>query len=221
MLSAMCGRFTQHMSWQEIVEAYRLFDGIPAINLRPNYNVSPTHDVLTIRDEDGLTPQLMRWGLVPFWAKDLKIGYKLINARGETAAEKPSFRAAFKKRRCIIPADGFFEWKREGTEKQPHYIKRADGAPMSFAGLWEHWDKAEEPVTSFTIVTTEPNQFMKSIHNRMPVILDAPQAWLDGAGEELLTPYGGELISHPVSKDVGSPKNNHAQLLEPLMGPVI
>jgi len=139
----MCGRFTQHMSWREIVETYRLTDDVPAINLRANYNVAPTHDVLTIREEEGkLMPSMMRWGLVPFWAKDLKIGYKTINARSETIDTTNSFRTAFKKgRRCIIPADGFYEWKGPKGDKQPFYIQRADGRPMTFAGLWERWDK--------------------------------------------------------------------------------
>ena len=123
----MCGRFTQHMSWQEIVETYRLTDDIPALNLRPNYNVAPTHDVLTLRIEDGkLVPSLMRWGLVPFWAKDLKIGYKTFNARSENIDKTNSFRTAFSKgRRCIIPADGFYEWKGKKGDKQPYYIRRA------------------------------------------------------------------------------------------------
>ncbi len=161
----------------------------------------------------------MRWELVPHWAKDVKIGYKMINARAETVRTKPAFRSAFASRRCLIPADGFYEWQRSRTPRQPHYIRKRDGKPMAFAGLWEIWRGGEEPLESCAIITTGPNTLMAPLHDRMPVILapGAFEGWLVGSPEQaagLLKPYAGEdLEVYPVSRRVNNPRNDDAELL--------
>lgn len=161
----------------------------------------------------------LRWGLIPSWAKDEKIGYRTINARAETVAEKPSFRSAFKRRRCLIAADGYYEWKKLKGEKQPYRITLDPEQPFSFAGLWERWDKGKEPVESCTIITTDANELTTKIHNRMPVILDRADydAWLDGsAGAELLKPFpSNNMTYHPVDTKVGNVKNTGADLINP------
>src|SRR5690606_31655344 len=158
---------------------------------------------------------LMRWGLIPFWAKDIEIGNKLINARAETLAEKPSFRGALKYRRCIIPADGFYEWQKQESGKQPFNIRRHDHEPLGFAGLWEEWGK--DRLHSFTIITTAANQDVKPLHDRMPVMLDKADyaAWLEDGETALLKPCPAALLeAYPVSKRVNSPAHNDAALLE-------
>jgi putative SOS response-associated peptidase YedK len=162
---------------------------------------------------------------VPSWATDLGIGSKMINARAETIAEKPSYRNALKKRRCLIVADGFYEWKREGKAKQPHLIRFKGGRPFCFAGLWERWSKGEQPVETCTIITTGPNKLMEAIHDRMPVIV-APEdygLWLDGAVQEpervtpLLRPFpDADMEAYPVSTLVNSPRNDSPECVEPL-----
>jgi putative SOS response-associated peptidase YedK len=218
----MCGRFTNQITWQELVELYRIHDQ-PALNLRPRYNVAPSQEIPICRPANGVREIILaRWGLVPFWAKDLKVGYKMINAKAETVDQKPSFRNAFKSRRCLIPADGFYEWKKlEGGEKQPYRLCLADRGPFSFAGLWETNSNLE--VTSCTIVTTEPNAVAAEIHDRMPAILPPADydAWLSpetpaAEAKALLRPYEGEMIAYPVDKAVGSPKNDRPELVEPL-----
>jgi putative SOS response-associated peptidase YedK len=159
----MCGRFNLTANAAAIEEAFGLF-GSPG-DLTPRYNIAPTQQVLAVRQEDGKRAACrLRWGLVPFWADDLKIGYKLINARADGIATKPSFRDALKKRRCLIPVTGFYEWRTEGKAKMPFHIHRADGRPFVFAGLWERWTKGETPVESCTIVTTDANEFMAPLH---------------------------------------------------------
>jgi len=167
---------------------------------------------------------MLRWGLIPFWAKDDKIGYKTINARAETIATAPAFRAAFKKRRCLVPASGFYEWKKlEDGSKQPYLIAARDGSPFSFAGLWERWDKDEAPVETFTIITGEPNSLVADLHNRMPVILDPDDydVWLTAVDtaipQALLQPFPTQLMTaFPVSKRVNSPENDDAAVIAPL-----
>lgn len=169
----MCGRFILHVPWSELVALYRIHDS--GLNLRPRYNIAPTQDVLAVRlDAAGEREAVnLRWGLVPFWAKDEKIAYSTINARAETVASKPTFREAFKRRRCLIAADGYYEWKKfEPKVKQPYRITLMPERPFSFAGLWERWENVEKVIESCTIIVTEANDLTRDIHDRMPVILD-------------------------------------------------
>ncbi|QDU39428.1 Putative SOS response-associated peptidase YedK [Maioricimonas rarisocia] len=222
----MCGRFTLHAPPQLIREAFSLFRDP---ELAPRYNIAPSQPIAVVRFDENRTPRewdLLRWGLIPSWAKDSKIGYKMINARGETVASKPSFRAAFKRRRCLIPADGFYEWeKRDEGPKQPWYMTQPDGEPFAFAGLWESWSDPDGGVIeSCTIITTEANDEMARLHDRMPVILppDDYDVWLDPSIEEaktlqpLLVPYEGELKFTPVSTEVNSPRHDSPDCIRPL-----
>jgi len=206
--------------------------GGPARNLAARYNIAPTQQAPVVRPDGqgGRELAMPRWGLVPSWAKDIDIGNRTINARAETVSEKPSFRAAFARRRCLVPATGFYEWQKTDGPKAPWNIARPDGETFAFAGLWEHWqgDPAGPPVESFTIVTTEANEALRPIHHRMPVIL-APEdwsAWLDVGG----TPAGTALaLLHPAPKDslvawrvgtrVNAPRNDDAACLEPVNEP--
>ena len=227
----MCGRFTQRLSWRELHELMDLV-GTP-LNLRPRYNAAPSQDVAAVRAaEEGRTLAMLRWGLIPAWAKDPAIGHRLINARSETAAEKPSFRAAYRHRRCLIPADGFYEWQRRGKTRQPWLFGLQDGAPFAFAGLWESWtvptgaaltgSLAErtpgDAVETCTILTTTANETVAPVHGRMPVILqrDAYDAWL--AGEDVpLAPYPADVMTtHPVSELVNRPANDDPRCVEPV-----
>ena len=222
----MCGRFTLTSNMDDLQGRF----GFEARDLvfRPSYNIAPTQPVLAVTNDGQRRAELMRWGLIPFWAKDIKIGYRMINAVGETAATKPAFRAAFKKRRCLILADGFFEWRKDGKEKIPTYIFLKSREPFAFAGLWETWKSSEgETVKSCTIVTTKPNEFMEPIHNRMPVILsgETEALWLDPMTEEpdalqpLIQPAPAELMeSCIVSSLVNSPKNNRPECVVPITG---
>ena len=203
--------------------------------LEPRFNIAPTQMVPIVRDVPGRPLQIMRetdgtrelvtahWGLIPAWARDAAIGSKMINARAESVAEKPAFRAAFRARRCIVPASGFYEWRRRGSgPKQPYLIRRKDGAPMGFAGLWESWTDPQtgEVTTTCTIITCAPNALMAELHDRMPVILDPAEygAWLDPAqgGLELLRPCPEDwLEAMPVSTRVNSPRNDDASIIQP------
>lgn len=187
----MCGRFTLTVDPAELREPFGLSEPAPA-GLAPRYNIAPTQPVAVIPNTEPRRLELFKWGLIPSWAKDPKIGNTLINARGESVAEKPAFRAALKRRRCLILADGFYEWKREGAgrnaRKTPMYLQFEGGRPFAFAGLWEVWTASDgSQVPTCTIITTTPNAVVKSIHDRMPVILP-PEAYA-----EWLTP--GEMPS--------------------------
>jgi putative SOS response-associated peptidase YedK len=193
-----------------------------ALEYAARYNIAPTQQVPIVV---GGHAKLARWGLVPAWANDPKIGNSLINARADTVADKPSFRSAFKRGRCLVLADGFYEWQKVGKAKQPYFIHRRDNRPFAFAGLTEHWTKGPAPLDTFTIITTEPNSLMAGIHDRMPVILprEAWGPWLDAEfqGKDelraLLRPYeADDLIAEPVSTLVNSPKNDVPQCVEPL-----
>ncbi len=227
----MCGRFSNRLTWNQLHDHLELI-GAP-LNLRPRYNVAPSQDVAVARAaEAGRTLAMLRWGLIPPWAKDPAIGHKLINARSETAAEKPSFRSAFRRRRCLIPADGFYEWQGRGKTRQPWLFGLKDGAPMVFAGLWERWTVPEgaaltgslaerssgDAVETCTILTTEANETVSPVHGRMPVILppDAWDAWL--AGDEVpLGPYPADaMTAHPVSTHVNRPANDDPRCIEPV-----
>ncbi len=227
----MCGRFTQRLSWAELHELMDLI-GAP-LNLPPRYNVAPSQDVAVVRAApDGRSLAMLRWGLIPAWARDPAIGQKLINARSETAAQKPSFRSAFRHRRCLVPADGFYEWRRSGGTRQPWLFGLRDGAPMMFAGLWERWTVPEgaaltgslaerspgDAVETCTILTTAANGTVAQVHGRMPVILppDAWDAWLTG-GEVPLDPCPADaMTAWPVSTHVNRPANDDPRCVEPI-----
>jgi putative SOS response-associated peptidase YedK len=228
-MPGMCGRY----SLTSPVEGVRqVFGFLERPNLQARYNIAPTQEVAAVRlepDSGGAAGRhlvMLRWGLIPAWAKDKAIGSRMINARAETLAEKPSFRAAFAKRRCLIVADGFYEWRKEAGAKQPYRAAMADGRPFAFAGLWEHWtDRADgSRVESCTIVTTQANELLQPIHPRMPVIVDPTDfdAWLDVtvepvAAQSLLRPYpAGSMTVYPVSPRVNSVANDDAALIEPL-----
>lgn len=223
----MCGRYVFDADGNVIAYVY----GVPRSrldDLERRYNVAPTTKVPIIRqDEEGRRVDLVRWGLIPFWAKDAKISYSLINARGETLAEKPSFREAFKRRRCLVPAFyGFFEWQKvPGTKvKQPYYITLQSGEPMTFAGLWESWRSPEgEVIESCTIATTEANEMVAKLHDRMPVILAKEDwdTWLDPQSDKetllaRIRPYpADEMRAWPVSTRVNKATEDSPALIEP------
>jgi putative SOS response-associated peptidase YedK len=220
----MCGRYTLQASPEEIAAQFAVED-TPLF--KPRYNIAPTQIVPVVRLRPESTKRelvQLRWGLIPSWAKDLRIGNQMINAKAETVATKPSFRSAFRKRRCLIPASGFYEWQQQGRQKQPMYIRLRDRRPFAFAGLWERWEPQDgEPVESYTIITTEPNEFMRPIHNRMPVILASqdydrwlnPTAMTDGL-QALLKPFTvDDLEAYVVRKLVNSPRNDIPQCIEP------
>ncbi len=221
----MCGRFSLGTPATTLAAQFNLFD-VPA--WAPRYNIAPTQQTPTVvRAASQLARQfkLHRWGLIPPWAKDPGIGSQLINARAETVAIKPAFRKAFRERRCLILADGFFEWQRRGRHKQPCYIRMRDGRPFAFAGLWEYWEGPEgSAIDSCTILTTTANELVGTLHDRMPVIL-APQdydLWLDPAILEaerlqsLLRAYPSEeMTACPVSTRVNNPANDSPECVEP------
>lgn len=215
----MCGRFALLVPGEELTETFDV--STPPPTLVPRYNIAPTQPVAVVRhnrDRDRRELVHMHWGLIPSWAKDPAIGSRMINARSETVAEKPAFRAAFKYRRCIVPASGFYEWQKQNGHKQPHYIRHRDGAPLAFAGLWEHWQSPDgSELESCTILTTAANNMMTSLHNRMPVILEPADygVWLQSDGQaqdelhHLLRPADDDLlVAHPVSTFVNRPQND-------------
>jgi putative SOS response-associated peptidase YedK len=219
----MCGRFVRSSS----VETYaRLFDAEGGFDLDPSYNVAPSQAALIARPSDGRRQlALLHWGLVPAWASDSKIAYSTFNARAETVATKPAFRTAFRRRRCLIAADGFYEWKRMAGERQPYFIGLRDGGPFAFAGLWERWQRGDETMESCTIIVTQANELIAPIHDRMPVILPPERyaAWLDPGLDDprrlqdCLQPYPASALRvYPVSSRVNNPRNNDAALLRPL-----
>ncbi|AKG20395.1 SOS response-associated peptidase [Calothrix sp. 336/3] len=220
----MCGRFTLSVSPVTISQVLGI---AKTVNFTPQYNIAPTQMLLAIvynLDNNQREFKYLRWGLIPAWAKDRTIGTRLINARGETLTEKPSFRTAFQRRRCLVVADGFYEWQ-AGT-KQPYYFHLSGQQPFAFAGLWEKWTSpTQEEVFSCTIVTTEANELLKPVHHRMPVIIPPEDysLWLDPqitsleTLQSLLQPYPtSEMIAYPVSKLVNSPKHNSADCIAPL-----
>lgn len=216
----MCGRFAFY-SPSEATAALFGVDG--ALTLEPRYNIAPTQSVAVVRDNDKLQRELvmLRWGLVPFWARDPSIGNRMINARAETVAEKPSYRAPFKHRRCVILADGFYEWHREGDVKIPYFVSLDSGEPFALAGLWENWSDKEsaDSLQTTTLITIAANEFMQPLHHRMPVILqpDTADEWLSGSTDYLghaaeRTPA---LRAWPVDRRVNNARNEDADLLEP------
>jgi putative SOS response-associated peptidase YedK len=221
----VCGRFTQQRPTAELAA---MFDAEPPPDeLLPTYNLAPTDEAAVVVERaDRRAIRAYRWGLIPSWAKDEKIASKMFNARAETLATSGAFRESFRKRRCIVPADAFYEWQRRGGARQPFLIRRSDGAPLALAGLWSGWHhpETEQVIRTFTIVTTTANRMLSSIHDRMPVVL-APQdwdLWLDPANHEteeltgLLQPSAGdELELFPVRPLVNNVRNNGPELIEP------
>ena len=227
----MCGRFARKSTQDFLTEWFGVeLEDMPWF--APSYNVAPQSVQPVVRpnrDTGAREFALLRWGLVPFWAKDPKFGYTTINARAEEAASKPAFRDALKKRRCLVPADAFYEWQRDNTNtkpktKRPFAFALKSGEPYAFAGLWDRWQgKNNETLETFTILTTDPNELMEPVHNRMPVILEPKdyERWLDPEAKDrppvdLLRPYPAErMTAWPVSERVGNVRNNDADLLEP------
>ena len=220
----MCGRFTLSQSAEAIASVFQL-NQVPT--LEPRYNIAPTQPVATVLQTSARERQfqLLRWGLIPAWAKDATMGSRLINARAETVAEKPSFRSAFRHRRCLVIADGFYEWRRQDGKKQPFYFRMQNQQPFAFAGLWEHWqDPKGEAINSCTILTTEANELLQQIHERMPVILNPKDydMWLDPTMQieqlqQLLQPYSSAVMtSYPVSTKVNKPTNDTPELINSL-----
>lgn len=223
----MCGRFTLIAPGEAVAEHFQLTE-IP--KLKPRYNIAPTQPVAAVRISPNTGDReltFFNWGLIPRWAKDPTIGSRMINARSETAAEKPSFRVAFKYRRCLVPADGFYEWQKTNGQKQPVRIQMSDGGLFAFAGLWEHWASPDgSEIESCTLLTTEPNERLRTVHNRMPVILSPKDydLWLDpgaqhpGEVQPLLRPYPAEEMAYyPVSTHVNDPRNEDPLCIEPLV----
>ena len=215
----MCGRYNIISDGQALFD---FFEVTRTLDLKPRYNVAPSQDVPVVVHNKGQRElKQYRWGLIPFWAKDLKIGYKMINARAETIAKKPAFRQAYQKRRCLIPATGFYEWKQTDDGKQPYHIRMANGAPFAFAGLWEHWKYEDNEIYSCSIITTEANAFMAAIHNRMPVILspDGYDHWLESGGTTQLKPCADELLdAYPITTEVNNPRNDNSSIIETVGG---
>jgi len=221
----MCGRFTLTVTPEALAEQFHL-DFVPA--LAPRFNIAPSQAVaiVRVRPENGLRSlEIVQWGLIPSWAEDPTIGARLINARAENLEEKPSFRASYKYRRCLVASDGFYEWKGKGRDKQPYYIRMMNGEPFGFAGIWDHWEDPDGSyVESCAIITTEANERIRPIHERMPVII-APadyDLWLDlklpatARLKPLLRPYPAEaMLAYPVSPIVNSAVNEDPQCIEP------
>ena len=221
----MCGRFTLTVDPAELQDTFSNYT-FPS-RFTPRFNIAPSQPVLAIPNDGTNTADFFIWGLIPMWAKDPSIGNRLINARGETIAEKPSFRGSFKHKRCLILADGFYEWKASPVKKTktPYFIHMKDRSPFAFAGLWDAWESPDgSSIRTCTIITTEPNELMATLHNRMPVILHPRDhaKWLDASHqtpENLLTlikPYPADVMSaHPVSTLVNKPENDSPELVVP------
>ncbi len=222
----MCGRFTLTVDTGQLQETFSWLN--ISGDIKPRYNIAPSQPIAVVPNDGKKRLDFFVWGLIPSWAKDPQIGTRLINARSETLAQKPSFRAAYRRRRCLVLADGFYEWRKEpgSKSKTPMYIQMESRDPFAFAGLWESWHSSDgSEVLSCTIITTEPNSLLKRIHNRMPVILprDGYNRWLDPEEREpaqlvdLLQPYPAEeMIAYPVSRLVNSPNNENPACIQPL-----
>ncbi|RKL64977.1 hypothetical protein CR203_23150 [Salipaludibacillus neizhouensis] len=216
----MCGRFTLTASKEQLEAEF----GIVFPEIEGSFNVAPSQDVLSlVAGKDGMKAGFLKWGLVPSWAKDKKIGFKMINARGESLDEKPAFKRLLTRRRCLIIADSFYEWKREGDVKKPFRVTTENNL-ITFAGLWDRWQSEDEEIVSCTIITTKPNSFMGQIHDRMPVILGEGNrdAWLDPSIQDhqllkgILLPYEHKMSAYEVSTQVNNPKNNSEELIASL-----
>lgn len=220
----MCGRFTLVASASDLEAFFKGF--VFPSDLLPRYNVAPTQDIAVALNDDSENVRMLRWGLVPFWAKDPKIGSRMINARAETLVDKPSFRDAFRKKRCLVFTDGFYEWKKTGEkQKRPMRIRMRSKEPFAMAGLWDTWKTPEgDHLGTCTIITTTPNTLMEPIHNRMPAVLasEAYGTWLrsddtpDATLQATLKPYpASEMVAYPVSTTVNSVRNDTPSCIEP------
>ncbi|SRR6056297_795655 len=224
----MCGRYVLKATLEELQKTYGAVpDG--TFTVEPSYNVAPSHHmpvILETKNSDKRIIRPHRWGLVPFWADSLKTGYSMINARGESLAKKKSFQKPFKSQRCIVPASGFYEWKKTSSGKFPHFIQRKESDLMHFAGLWEHWEDPEngETVNSYTIITTDANALIEELHDRMPAMLMPEEfdTWLDpsfhdtNALQDLIHPWPDDDIKfYRVNQEVGNVRNNQRELIEP------
>jgi len=216
----MCGRFAFYSPSEAALALFGVHHAMP---VEPRYNIAPTQHVAAIREDDAHARELvmLRWGLVPFWAKDPSIGNRMINARAETVAEKPAYRAAYRHRRCLVLADGFYEWQREGDVKTPYFISLSGGGPFALAGLWENWNDRDsgECLQTTTLITTGANEFMRTLHHRMPVVLTPQTAdlWLSGS-ESLLDDVSKimpRLRAWPVDRRVNNARNEDSGLVEP------
>ena len=227
----MCGRFTLRTDPETLTETFPGFTTPAADEMSPRYNIVPSQRVAVVPNNRENSVEFFQWGLIPSWAKDPKIGNRMINARSETLAEKPSFRTPYKRRRCLILSDGFYEWRAEpgSKTKTPFYIRLKSEKPFAFAGLWEAWSPNidDDPLLSCTIITTAPNSLMETIHRRMPVILepDAYDLWLDPSDQPpnqldgLLKPYPAEeMMAYPVSRLVNRPSNDSPNCIAPVEG---
>lgn len=228
----MCGRYANFLTEQELIDAFEIAIVADDARLSPRYNIAPTQEaaIVVARREEGRSLELARWGLVPSWAKDPSVGSRMFNARSETVAEKPSFRAAFAKRRCLVPASGYYEWRTQAGVKTPFFIHSRDESPLAFAGLFEFWrDKAKGDdapwLASFSIVTTAAREAMEEIHDRQPVMLTRGEAdaWLDPASspDDLMAAIAApapELAWHEVGREVGNVRHQGAELIAPVSG---
>lgn len=223
----MCGRFSNRYTWRELHALYELSIGFAPSNFQPRYNIAPTDQCWVVRETDGERELVsLRWGLVPSWAKDVKIGASMINARAETAEQK--FGPAFDARPCLVVADGFYEWKTDGKERQPYFLTLKNNAPFAFGGLWERWRPTREsreggdPLETFTIITTPPNQLIARVHDRMPLMLspDAWAGWLASAEARrgLIRAFPADAMEMwPVDRRVGNVANDDPDLVKPVI----
>jgi len=220
----MCGRYTLRTPLEQWLESFSV-DSF--LEWTPRFNIAPSQSIVVIRNSINGKREavLLRWGLIPSWADDIHIGNRLINARAETLADKPSFKHALKLRRCLVLADGFYEWKQTGKAKQPYFVEMADQRLFAFAGLWDSWNRVQPPTESCTIITTKPNALLADIHDRMPAILEGGDAakWLDPSTEpaaaltSLLVPYPDrEMVAYPVGNQVNSPGHDAADCIRAL-----
>ena len=217
----MCGRYYFFTPADIVAERFGLAGRPP---LRPRYNIAPQQEAPLVVDGAARRLAMMKWGLVPSWSKDPAAAYRMINARSETAPEKPSFRGPFRKQRALVPADGFYEWKRVGSGKRPFALRLASREPFAMAGLWDRWRTPDgEELLSFTILTTSANGLVSAVHDRMPVILprDAEEVWLDSAAapealKALLVPYAGAMEAVPLGTAVNNPRNEGPEILSPV-----
>ena len=216
----MCGRFAFYSPSEATAALFGVSSSSP---IKPRYNIAPTQDVAAVRigEEDERELVMLRWGLIPFWAKDPSIGNRMINARAETVAEKPSYRNAYKHRRCVVLADGFYEWHREGDVKIPYFISQANGEPFGLAALWEKWQdkESDEIVQTTTLITTDANEFLRPLHHRMPMIVGPEGAdhWLGGDNDMLddAAKNSPPLRAWPVDRRVNNARNQGKELIDP------